>query len=570
MHRIRRTSWLVALMAVMLVLGACSSAEDAPDETDAPSETTAAPDTPAETSPEEPDDTVAEEDPGDEGDGQTLNVFLYQAPEAWNPFLPFHGPDQQIMDLIYQKLIVNNADFEFEGRLAEDWEISDDGRTFTFTLYEGLEWSDGTPLTASDVKFSFDLLANPVVTGSAARFANVVGQEAVAEGETDDVEGFRALDDLTFEIELVEPNVGFLTTVAAQSVYTLPEHILGDVALDAINDESFFLEPTVGYGPYEFVEYQVDQEVVLSANPDYHLGAPAIEQLRFRQLDTDVATAQLGTGELDLAFISATDVETVEGFDGITIQPAQGTGGLRMSINHGQERFQDPRVRQAMHYAIDRQGMVDVILEGFGETVKVGYHTEWALPEGLNDYAYDPDRARELLEEAGWDSSEPVEIQWIPGTRDRDAAVPIIQEQWNEVGIQTETVNVEVSELLEKRDNGTFDLTLFGGGDYSVDPHPLSLVMDCSEPSWTGSGWCAQDGVQELLDMWAEADATADFDQRQEMYHEISRQLNERMPYIWLYNNDTIWAHSDRLQGFEGHGNFTEGFWNAHEWSIQE
>lgn len=559
MDSLRRKSWLALLMAMMLVLAACSSGgEDDDTDTTSGSDTT--------TTAAGSDDDDSDSDTG--GDAENLNVFLYQAPSAWNPFLPYHGPDQQVMDVIYQKLIINNADFEYEGRLAESWDISEDGTTFTFNLYDGLTWNDGTPLTANDVKFSLELLANPNVTGTAARFASVLGQPEYAEGTADEVEGFRVIDDSTFEIELVEPNVGFLTTIAAQSVYVLPQHVLGEVPIEDLADHSYFLEPTVAYGPYNFVEYLVDQRVVLEANPDYHLGAPDIETLTLLPLDGDVATAQLGTGELDLAFISASDVELVEGFDNIVIAPAQGTGYLRMSINHGKERLQDVRVRQAMMYAIDTQGLVDVIIEGFGEPTIVPYHTSWAVPDGLNDYAYDPDRARELLAEAGWDSSDPVEIQWIPGTRDRDAAVPIIQEQWNAVGITTEIVNVEVSELLAKRDDGTYDFTLFGGGDYSVDPSPAYLVHECSEPSWTGPGWCSQDGVEELLELWREADATADFDQRQEMYHEISRELNERVAYIYLYNNDTIWAYNDRLQGFEAHGNFVEGFFNAHEWTI--
>lgn len=564
MDALRRRSWLTVAMVALLVLAACSPGSET-EQTDptGESDTTVPADTPDDSGDDSGDDS-------DIGEAQNLNVFLYQAPRSWNPFLPYHGPDQQVMDVIFQKLIINNADFEYEGRLAESWDISEDGRTFTFNLYPGLAWNDGTPLTANDVKFSLELLANPNASGTAGRFSSVLGQPEYADGTAAEVEGFRVIDDSTFQIELSAANVGFLTTIAAQSVYILPQHVLGDVDPAELGDHQFFMSPTVGYGPYNFVEHVVDQRVVLEANPDYHLGAPSIDTLTLLPLDGDVATAQLGTGELDLAFISASDIELVESFDDVVLQPAQGTGSIRMSINHGKERFQDMRVRQAMMYAIDRQGLIDVLLEGYGDQVTVGYYTPWALPSDLNEYPYDPDRARELLAEAGWDSSEPVEIQWIPGTRDRDAAVPIIQEQWNAVGITTEIVNVEVAELLAKRDDGTYDLTLFGGGDYSVDPHPLYLVTNCDDPSWTGPGWCEQEGVEELLAMWREADATADFDQRQEMYHEISRQLNDLVPYIWLYNNNTIWAHNDRLEGFEAHGNFTEGFWNAHEWTIEE
>lgn len=554
-----RTAWIAALLAALLALAGCSDTS----EPDSASDTTAPPTTQAS------DDGGTDDGDSDESPDPDshVNVYLYQAPVAWNPLMSVHGPDQQVMDLIFQKLIINNSDFQFEGRLAESWEVSEDAKTFTFHLYDGLTWNDGAPLTAEDVKFSFDIQANPNLSASAGKYAVVAGVEAVANGETDEVSGFKVVDDTTFQIELAEPNVGFLTTVASQSTHVIPKHILADVPREELVDAAYFREPTVGYGPYNFVSYAVDQAVELEANPDYHLGAPQVQRISLKQVTSDVAAAQLGTGELDLAFISATDLEAVESFDNVEIVEAQGAGFIRMAINHDDPRFQDPRVRQAMLYAIDRQGMIDTVLAGYGDPVNVGYHSEWALPDDLNDYPYDPEKAKELLAEAGWDSSEPVEIQWIAGTRDRDAIVPIIQQQWTEVGIVTETVTVEVGVLLDKAENHEYDLTLFGGGDYSADPNTLYTVHTCDH-LWMGEGWCGEEGVAELLADWQDADATADPDARQEKYHEISRTINEMVPYIWIYNGSTIWAHNDRLQGFKAHGNFVEGFSNAHEWTL--
>lgn len=559
MTKLFRSAITAALLATMLLLAACSgTTEDGSDTTqggDGTTETTMG------------EGTTDTTEGGAVDPDSKVNVYLYQAPVAWNPLVSVHGPDQQVMDLIFQKLIINNSDFQFEGRLAESWEVSDDAKTFTFHLYPGLTWNDGTPLTAEDVKFSFNLMADPDISASAGKFAVVAGYDEAAEGDTNDISGFQVIDDVTFAIELSEPNVGFLTTVASQSTHIVPQHMLVDIAREELPEAAFFREPTVGYGPYNFVSYEVDQAVELSANPDYHLGAPQIQTISLRQLTSDVAAAQLGTGEIDLAFISATDLEAVEAFDNVEIKEAKGAGFIRMAINHDDPRFQDPRVRQAMLYAIDRQGMIDTVLAGYGEVINVGYHSTWALPDDLNDYPYDPDKARELLAEAGWDSSEPVEIQWIAGTRDRDAIVPVIQQQWNEVGITTETVTVEVGVLLDKAENHTYDLTLFGGGDYSADPNTLYTVHTCDH-LWMGEGWCNEEGVSELLEAWQDADATADPDERATKYAEISRTINEMVPYIWIYNGSTIWAHNERLQGFKAHGNFVEGFFNAHEWTL--
>jgi ABC-type transport system substrate-binding protein len=555
---------VVAAMA--LLVAACGGGDDAPA---AP----AAPTTPAAPAPA----------PEDDGEGTVLNIYLYQAPVRWSPFMSYHGPDQQIMDLLFPRLVASLP--ELSPWLAESWEISPDGTTFTFNLRRDAVWSDGTPITAADAKFAFDRLATEGTSTSHALFASVVGYADNNSGATDGLAGFRVVDDHTFEIELSAANVAFLATLAAQSMFVLPSHVLGDVPLDELAEHPFFLEPTVTGGAYLFTEYRVDEFVELTRNPDFFLGKPGVERLVFRQLTSDVAAAQLGTGEIDVAFISAIDAETVGTFANVTVEGVPGTGFIRMGIDLSDPRFQDKRVRQALHYAIDREGIVNGVLDGFGTVVTLPWFVEWAIPAGLETYDYNPEKARALLAEAGWDSSVPVEIQWIAGTRDRDATVPIIQQQWNAVGVTTEIINREVGPLVARaqfdRETGRplesdpnfkgggrpFDFTLFGGGVYNVDPATAYPISECNQ-LWLGPDWCKLEGVEDMLAMWRTADATADFAERQRLYHELARWWVDEMPLLNLYNPDVIWAYNNRVQNFTPNGNFVDGFILAHEWRV--
>jgi len=571
----RSTRLFAVLTTLVLLAAACGGGTSTETTTtQAPTETTTT-QAPAET-------TTTQPPPVDEPSG-TLNVYLYQAPTIWSPFVSYHGPDQQVMDLLYPRLVASLP--EISPWLAESWEISEDGTTFTFSLNQDATWSDGTPITATDAKFSFDRLATATASTSHALFSNVVGYQDNADGVTDGLDGFRALDDHTFEVELSSPNVGFLATLTQQSMFVLPSHILGDIPLEELAGNEFFLAPSVTGGAYTFEEFRVDQFLELRANPDFFLGVPGVETLILRQLTSDVAAAQLGTGEIDLAFISATDVATIDSFDDVTIVGVPGTGFIRMAVDMSDPRFQDKRVRQALHHAIDRQGIVDAVLDGFATVVTLPWFVEWAIPDGLPEYEYNPDRARELLEEADWDFSKPVEIQWIAGTRDRDATVPIIQQQWIEVGVETTIINREVGPLVERAqfdaetgaplspdpafEGRAFDFTLFGGGVYNVDPHTAYAITACGQ-LWLGPNWCDFDGVEDMLAMWREADATADPNARQEMYHELARWWVDEMPLINLYNPDVIWAYNDRLEGFTPSGNFVGGFILAHQWRVAD
>lgn len=503
-----------------------------------------------------------------EAEDTTLNAYLYQAPASnWSPMAPASGPDGIVMSLIYDQLIGINDKFELIPRLAADLpEISEDGLTITYKLTEGLKWSDGEPLTAQDVLFTYNLMLDPDTGSSASgRFADVVGAPEVAAGTAETAAGFTAPDDLTFEIKLTKPNVGLVGQML--NIYILPEHILKDVPRADMKTHEFFTQnPSVGAGPYTFVEYAADQYVHVKKNPNYRLGEPSIDEIYLRPVTSDVATAQLGTGEMDLVQISPADIETVEALDGVEVSSGSGAGYIRMSANENVPYLKDKRLRQAMLYAIDRQQLIDEALAGKAQPVNASFMGD-AAPDDLETYEYNPQKAKDLLAEMAWNPEQEIELIWVPGQRDRDTAATIVESQLNAVGIKVKLRQVQAAELTDLMNALDYEMTLYGGGNYKTEPLSIFPINACGTFYPTGpnlSMWCDP----EFDRLMTEANTTVDEDARYELFRQAAKIENDGVPMIYLYNPDTVWATSDRLDGFIPTGDQTNPFWNVAEWTL--
>jgi peptide/nickel transport system substrate-binding protein len=500
--------------------------------------------------------------------GSTLNVYLYQKPKNWNPLAPSNGPDSQVETLIYDALLMVNDKYEYEPRLAEKWTVSPDAKTFTFNLRSGLKWSDGEPFSSRDVLFTYKLLANPASgSGHAAKFDHVAGIADFRAGTTQDVAGFKTPDANTFVVELDQPNAAFISSISWPFYGILPEHILGTADVKTMSDNPFFLKPTVGMGPYRFVRYETDQFVELEKNPNYR--APvAIDHVFFKPVTTDVATAQLEKGEMQLVQLSPTDVDRLKSVQGIRIESKPGPGIIIMAVNVDQPYLKDTRVRQAMLYAIDRAGIVGQVLAGQASITNTHVMGPAdAIPSDLNQYEYNPDKARELLKEAGWNPDQVIKIQWIPGIRDRDATVQIVQSQLGAVGMKVELNPLEVGPILDNHKNRTFDLSLYGGGLYTIDGDSTSVPNQCDQ-AYPAGGNNAHYCNPDVDAAFARGRATSDTAQRNQAYQQVARLTNDEVPYLWLYVPAAVWGSSTKLQNFKPHGELTYGFWNAAEWTL--
>ncbi len=501
------------------------------------------------------------------GDTGVLNMYLYQKPKTFSPLAPNNGPDQLVMSFVFDSLYGVDGSYELKPHLAAAApEVSDDAKTITFRLKPGLKWSDGEPLTSKDVVFTFNALADPD-TGSAkvGDFAAVTGAKELENGDADTLKGVTAPDETTVKITTTRPAAGLPGLIGATPI--LPEHVLGDVPEDELGDHGFFNKPTVGSGAFKFVDYKTDQYVELEANPNFREKV-SVKKVFLKPVTSDVATAQLRTGEMDLTQVSPTDLPTVKQMDDVKVVSAKSPGFTRIAVNQSQERFKDPRVRRAMLMAIDRKGLIEKVLGGQGTVVNSSFYGDIASA-AAEDYPHDPARAKSLLAEAGWDGSEPVTLSWIPGQRDRDTAVTVVQSQLKAVGVDVKLKQVQADELLKSYEDKSYDLALFGGGDYATEPSNVAGITAC-DLSYPAGGNVAHFCHPELDELMEKADAVADPEERKRLFQRAAKVENEQVPYLWLYNPDTIWAHRSRLSGFEPSGLPTNevGFWDFANWKL--
>lgn len=495
-----------------------------------------------------------------------------ESPGIWFPTRTSGGVETQVFDLIFSRLIRFDDGYNLIPDLAESYEVSDDATVFTFHLRQNVQWSDGTPFTSKDVMFTYTLALRPEV-GAAQynKLRQIKGAEAFGNGETDTVEGLEAPDDFTFKITLASPNVAFLIGNASGNslIWIVPEHVVGDIDPAAIDQHPFVHNPNVGTGPFIYQEYASDQYVLVNANPTYFLGAPKLSQVYVRLGTQATQLAQLESGELHvMQAIDAREAERLSSSEVVNIVPTQGVGMFQTAIF--MERFPDKRVRQAFMYGTDRQAIMDVVLQGQGTLVNSSiFGPEWAQFDDLNTYAFDPEKAKALLAEAGWDSARTVQVIWESGYQAIETAAPVFQQQMAEIGVKVELMPMEEeafeAKVLEELD---FDLSWFGGGAYYLDPDVSSTYYDSA--NWTPNGGNATHFKSEELDqLFIDGRSTPDIAQRTEIYHRAAQILNEEVPTIFWWSENMIWGLNKKLQGVIPGPN-TDIHWNIQEWWLSE
>ena len=496
---------------------------------------------------------------------------LWQKPTSLSPLFSTSGFEQQVIRLALGGLFKLSDSLLPVPDLAESWVVSDDSTEFTFTLREGLVWSDGEPLTVDDVIFTIER-ASDARTGSIlkGRLAGIAGATEYGNQEAESISGLTKTDDRTFAITLNTPNAAFLTSLGTFSGFNvLPKHVLGEVAPEALKENAFTMAPTVGAGPYTFVRYETDQYAELTVNPNYWGPAPAVERIFMTIATPDVAVAQLQLGEMDLMAMPVDEADRLKSDANISIVSVRSPSISQIAINNERPFFQDKRVRQAMMYAIDRAGIVGSIM--FGEATVVNSPVigpDWVGSPEVNEYAFDPEMAKSLLAEAGWDAEQQVDMIYVGGGKEQDAYGPVIQQQLRDVGMQVNLLQVEGAELNRRYIQETdYDLFLFGGGLYRAEPS-LTAQYYHSRNLTPGGGngtHYVNEEVDQLLD---DAVATSDLDARAAIYAQIAQIINEDVPTIFLWSPNSIYGMSKRLQGFEPPSYASSLLWNAEAWSV--
>lgn len=514
---------------------------------------------------------------GDGGSGdapETLNIQVGEF-STLNPFLSSGIGRGTVTAAIYQPLVFLDPANEVRGGAAESWEISDDGLTITFNLRQDLVWSDGEPFTSEDVLWTMSKMLTPELSQWANRIGGVLGQ-----GEGDVPEGLTAPDDYTFVVQLAGSNPPWLSILAAQGfvISMLPEHILGGMTNEELATSEYFNEEPVTLGPYKFVRWERDQFVELEADPNWPT-PPAFEHVTMSLLQTDVATAQLETGDLHLtAQVAPIDVARLEGLDNVEIQTVTGVWPEVLQFFVDTPALQDPRVRQAMAFALDLEGLCSEVLAGYCAVTRDQVRLlapDWAIPDDVPiQYEYNPERAMELLEEANWDPATRLTMVNIGGDdRVRSTESVIIQANFAAVGIGLDILSTDVGTLLEigGRDparRSEAAMFINRGAHFAADPNQVSPYNSCDTffPNGANLSFFCRDDLDAL---WAEGLTVASPEERAPIYHEAFSILNEDIDSLILYWPETIVAQSTGLAGVDPVGQPEHVTWNIGDWTWE-
>ncbi len=417
------------------------------------------------------------------------NTFRYPIvtnPTTLDPGMVRDGDTIDLLQQMFEGLVAWGTDNRVVGQLAERWEVSDDGMTFTFFLRKGVKFHNGAPFTAHDVKWSWERACHPELGSPTAGqyMAEIVGSKEYVDGKADSISGVQVVDDHTLTVQIDKPRPYILGKMTYAAFFVLPKNSVGPVEIRDVKD-------MVGTGPFKAESFVPEQLFVMTANKDYHGGAPKVDKIE-RPVIKDPATRfnKYKSGEVDLVMLERQDLAAVLADpkikDHVHYFDRAATWYVGLApIKY--EPFKDARVRQAFHMAIDREQIVNEVLGG------VNTLANSIVPKGVLGYRpdakplpYDPKKAAELLAAAGYPGGQgmpPLELTYREDRPDvRVVAEAVATQLQKNLGVKITQRTMEWRAYLERQDS--FDLQFFHmrwGADY-LDPENFLSFMLATHP----------------------------------------------------------------------------------------
>ncbi|MDO7906177.1 ABC transporter substrate-binding protein [Paenibacillus sp. JX-17] len=453
-------------------------------------------------------------------------------------------------------LYANLYDLDREGNVAvEPWslaaelpQISEDGKTYTIKLKDTPKWSDGQPVTADDVVYTINTIKNPE-TG------------APGISSYDKVKDVAKVDDHTVKITLSQVYAPFQYTLASSVV---PAHVLKDIAPKDLQANAYGTDPakTVTNGPWKWTEWKQKQYLTFEADSSYW-GAtkPHIAKVVYKiYADQNTEVQALLKGDVDsVQAIPVTQVEAVKKKDGITVSQKPGPQYEYLGFNFKKENFpgnyslfEGEKTRQAIAYAINREGIVNNVLKGTGAPLNAPFLPgTWADPgENATSYDFNVEKAKELLKEDGWADSDgdgivekdghkfSFELQYNSGNSRREQVSSIIQSNLKDIGIEVKTRAIDFSAWVDQNLNpGKYQAILLAWSLNTPDPDGESIFSSkYYPPAGQNQGFYNNPTLDKL---WVEGYSTVDQDKRKEIYNQVAKQISTNLPYVFLYQYGT-------------------------------
>lgn len=449
--------------------------------------------------------------------------------------------EEAIGDQIYDKLmrIAKDGSGNLEPRVAERCEISDDGLSYTFYLRDDVTFHDGSKLTAEDVAFTLELYQESPYQGTM-----VAGLSKI-----------EIIDDYTIKLTTENVYSPFLESV-------VDIHIASKNYSDSVDATTFAQHP-IGCGPYQFVSHDIGNKVVLKAYDDYYGGAASIKDVTFRVIPDDATVAvALQTGEVDFASISPASYDTLKDHPDIVIEKVPTTTFTFVAMNHEKYPYNEVKFRQAIAYGVDRQKMVDLVTSGLATVnSSIICPGRFGYSEDQPQYDYDPDKARQLLREAGINTPYDLGTMYVAEQYANEAQV-----------LQSDLANLDLKVKLEILEFNAFLQNLMGG-DYGITvlkmglPGPTQELSMALTADYIGMANNARYTDPDVEQWFKDALVASDPDERFEIYDRIFTKVQEDAVYVVLYNNNLLYAYSSDLQC---HSFELEGDYYIHEFAWKK
>ena len=498
-----------------------------------------------------------------------INVGVTNTIGSLNPLLLNGGEiNKYATGLMFLPLMDLDADLNFEGMLADSI-TTEDNKNFIVHIDDAATWSDGTPVTADDVVYTALRLASPVIGNTAMMYYvfEGVGDDGFVEEGAESIDGIQKVDDKTVQFTTKEemPITTFENSYA-RYLLTLPKHVIEQYSEEELSTADWFNHPDVVSGPFIVTDFDVDHYISYEANKDYWKGAPKIDKLNIKIVDGSQLYAGLQSGEIDITQQTMSDIpqedyESVEALDNVDV--VYGSPVTNQSVFIQTKNVPDVKVRQAMLYAIDRQQILEELLNGHGEIVD-GFLSS-ASPfydDSLTPVSYDPEKAKALLEEAGWDGSQTIRFYVNSGDSTFVNAASIIAAEWAAVGIKAEIQTVDFATLMSVAGTEDYDVLAVQYTYAPVDPYPDVAWLLGGEGSWTGY---SDDTLNDAL---TKSQLTSDPEETKELFSVVDKKVQEDVPMFSAYVISAQGAVSKRITGAAPS---VYGFFNdVQNWDVVE
>lgn len=498
-----------------------------------------------------------------------INVGVTNTIGSINPLLLNGGEiNKYATGLMFLPLMELDADLNFEGMLADSI-TTEDNKNFIVHIDDAATWSDGTPVTADDVVYTALRLASPVIGNTAMMYYvfEGVGDDGFVEEGAESIDGIQKVDDKTVQFTTKEemPITTFENSYA-RYLLTLPKHVIEQYSEEELSTADWFNHPDVVSGPFIVTDFDVDHYISYEANKDYWKGAPKIDKLNIKIVDGSQLYAGLQSGEIDITQQTMSDIpqedyESVEALDNVEV--VYGSPVTNQSVFIQTKNVPDVKVRQAMLYAIDRQQILEELLNGHGEIVD-GFLSS-ASPfydDSLTPVSYDPEKAKALLEEAGWDGSQTIRFYVNSGDSTFVNAASIIAAEWAAVGIKAEIQTVDFATLMSVAGTEDYDVLAVQYTYAPVDPYPDVAWLLGGEGSWTGY---SDDTLNDAL---TKSQLTSDPEETKELFSVVDKKVQEDVPMFSAYVISAQGAVSKRITGAAPS---VYGFFNdVQNWDVVE